>query len=76
MGNKKPKIGLSMSLMIPEEKYSHTLLDFLSVTNVGRISAVVGRQTQSEKLMLFVAGYFVFCGEEESRHCFCMVQLD
>jgi hypothetical protein len=38
---KKPKISLPMSLVFAEEKCSQALMDFLSVTDVGRISRVV-----------------------------------
>jgi hypothetical protein len=38
---KKPKISLPMSLVFVAEKCSRALLDFLSRTDVGRISGVV-----------------------------------
>jgi hypothetical protein len=45
---KKPKISLPMSLVPAEEKCSRALLDFLSVTDVGRVSAVVEEANNSD----------------------------
>jgi hypothetical protein len=38
---KKPKVSLPMSLVFPKEKCILTLIDFLFVTDVGRICGVV-----------------------------------
>jgi len=45
---KKPKISLPMSLVFAEEKCSQALLDFLSCTDVGRISGVVEEAENSD----------------------------
>jgi hypothetical protein len=45
---KKPKISLPMSLVFAEEKCTQALLDFLSVTDVGRISGVVEEAENSD----------------------------
>ena len=45
---KKPKISLPMSLVFAEEKCSQALLDFLSVTDVGRISGVAEEAENSD----------------------------
>jgi len=76
---KKPKISLPMTLVFAEEKCSQALLDFLSCTDVGRISGVVEEAENSDheessdggvlKLMLFLAVSFV-SGEVDSRLCF------
>ena len=45
---KKPKIGLPISLVFAEEKCSWALLDFLFLTDVGRISGVVEEAENSD----------------------------
>jgi hypothetical protein len=45
---KKPKISLLMSLVLAEGKCSRAQLDFLSVTDVGRVSAVVEEAKNSD----------------------------
>jgi len=45
---KKPKISLPMSFVFAEEKCSHTLMDFLSYTDVSRISGVVEEAENSD----------------------------
>jgi len=45
---KKPKISLPMSLVFAEEKCSQALMDFLSCTDVGRISRVVEEADNSD----------------------------
>jgi len=45
---KKPKISLPMSLVFAEEKCTQALLDFLSCTDVGRISGVVEEAENSD----------------------------
>ena len=45
---KKPKISLPMSLVFAEGKCSHPLMDFLSSTDVGRISGVVEEAENSD----------------------------
>jgi len=45
---KKPKIPLPMSLAFAEEKCSQSMLDFLSCTDVGRISRVVEEADNSD----------------------------
>jgi len=45
---KKPKISLPMSLVFAEEKCSRALLDFLRLTDVGRISGVVEEAENSD----------------------------
>jgi len=45
---KKPKISLPMSLVFAEEKCSRALLDFLNLTDVGRISGVVEEAENSD----------------------------
>jgi len=45
---KKPKVSLPMSLVFAEEKCSHALMDFLSCTDVGRISGLVEEAENSD----------------------------
>jgi len=45
---KKPKISLPMSLVFAEEKCSRALLDFLFLTDVGRISGVAEEAENSD----------------------------
>jgi len=45
---KKPKISLPMSLVFAEEKCTQALLDFLSITDVGRVSGVVKAAENSD----------------------------
>ena len=45
---KKLKISLRMSLVFAEEKCSQALLDFLSCTDVGRISGVAEEAENSD----------------------------
>jgi ribonuclease HI len=45
---KKPKISLPMSLVFAEEKCTQALLDFLSITDVGRICGVVEQAENSD----------------------------
>jgi len=45
---KKPKISLPMSLIFAEEKCSQVLMDFLSCTDVGRISGVAEEAENSD----------------------------
>jgi len=45
---KKPKISLPMSLVFGEEKCSRAVLDFLCLTDVGRISGVVEEAENSD----------------------------
>jgi len=45
---KKPKISLSMSLVFAEEKCTRAVLDFLNLTDVGRISGVVEEAENSD----------------------------
>jgi hypothetical protein len=45
---KKPKAGLPMSLVFAEEKCSQALMNFLSVTDLGRISGVVEEAENSD----------------------------
>jgi len=45
---KKPKISLPMSLIFAEEKCSQALIDFLSCTDVGRISGMVEEAENSD----------------------------
>ena len=63
---KKPKISLPMSLVFAEEKCSQALLDFLSCTDVGRISGVVEEADNSDHEELSDGGgvnslMFSFC---------------
>jgi len=77
---KKPKISLLMSFVFAEEKCSQALMDFLSITDVGRISGMREEVDSDhkelsdggvEKLMLFFGGFDCF-GEEDLRLCFCL----
>jgi len=45
---KKPKISLPMSIIFAEEKCLRALIDFLSHTDVGRISGVVEEAENSD----------------------------
>jgi len=73
---KKPKISLPMSLVFAEEKCLRALLDFLYLTDVGRISGVLDEAEDSDhmessdggvyKLKLFFLAVFVVDGEEDS----------
>jgi hypothetical protein len=45
---KKPIVSLPMSLVFAEEKCTQALLDFLSITDVGRISGVVEEAENSD----------------------------
>ena len=45
---KKPKISLPMSLVFAEEKCMRALMDFLDLTDVGRISGVVEEVENSD----------------------------
>jgi hypothetical protein len=81
---KKPKISLLMSLVFAEEKCSQALWDFLSVTNVGRISGVVEEAENSDheessdggvqKLKLFFGGFFYLFWEKRTCN-FAFVSL-
>jgi hypothetical protein len=68
---KKPKISLPMSHVVAEEKCMQVLLDFLSGTDVGRISGVVEEAENSDheessdggdvnSSVLFFAGFFCY----------------
>jgi hypothetical protein len=68
---KKPKISLPMSHVFAEEKCMQVLLDFLSRTDVGRISGVVEEAENSDheessdggdvnSSVLFFAGFFCY----------------
>jgi hypothetical protein len=45
---RKLKVRLLMSLVFAEEKYTQTLLDFLSIKDVGRIGEVVEEAENSD----------------------------
>jgi len=81
----KPKISLPMSLVFAEEKCSRALMDFLSCTDVGRISRVVEEAENSDyeessdgggvKVNVVFWRFLLLNGEEDLRLCFCFFML-
>jgi len=83
----KPKIVLLMSLVFAEDKCSKAPMDFLSCTDVGRISGVVEEAENSDHEessdggvqkfdVVFWRIFFFFClGDDDSRLCICFFML-